>query len=475
MRLTTIGFAVCVPFFAAACGQSLKAPIPFDAGLGSDDLSTGGGGGADLALGPVDLAGADFAGTTPDTSGPVITYVKPTAGSFVGGLMDLTVTVTDPSGVQPGSVQAVLANDPTNYTLALAPTGTDTYHVFFDLNTLGKGLVFLHLSIRADDRLGNHAELGEEVVLDNTPPWMTMNAAVQMRVSKLDATVATSPKLECSHLFSPLGPTFNDPVNGPEAAYDGAVMKQIMGLRARIEDHGNHAPGQRVDYISDVDETTVTLFAVGNTSSPLPVLAVDTDGDGICDDVNPALVPTSGTVVMPDDALAIAMSPLSDTGAADFTPSAGTPDASCDEYGLAAETPPPPLCNKAGTGVTFVIPWAGKDKPIYSIPPIKDPDACVGFPLDAKNHLPEGDACVVVRAADHAGNHMVSYPLHICIDYGGTACNGFTVTDATACTGKLDANGNVMAGSHCDPPPVGGNPGTFPTDGSEVRYLPAFQ
>jgi hypothetical protein len=251
-------------------------------------------------------------------------------------------------------------------------------------------------------------------------------------------------------------------------------MKQIMGLRARIEDRGNRAPGQRPEYISDIDESTVTLFAVGNTSSPLPVLAVDTDGDGICDDVNPALVPTSGTVVMPNQALALAMAPLTDAGNADFTPSAGTVGPDCSEFGLPTEVAPQPLCNKAGTGLTFVIPWVGKDKPIYSVPPIKDPDACVGFPVDAANHLPEGPACVLVRAADKAGNHMVSFPLQICIDLGGTACNAFT-RDPTACTGKLAANGTVMAGSTCSAPTPGGNPGTFPTDGSEVRYLPAFQ
>jgi hypothetical protein len=473
MRLSRL--AVVLPFLVGACGQSLTPLQPFDSGFTPDDLTGGGGsgGGLDLSFSPPDLAGADFAGTTPDTTGPVITYVKPLAGSFVGGLLDLTVTVTDPSGIKPGSVQAVIANDPTKYTLTLSNTMGDSYHAFFDLNTLGKGIVFLALSVRADDKLANHSELGEEVVLDNTTPWMTMDAAVSMRVSKLDVSTPASPKLECSHAFGPLGPAAQT-ANGPEVASEGIVMKQIMGLRARIEDHGNRAPGQRPEYISDIDESTVTLFAVGNTSSPLPVLAVDTDGDGICDDVNPSLVPTSGTVVMANQALALAMAPLSDTGTADFTPSSGTVNMDCSEFGLATEMAPIPLCNKAGTGLTFVIPWVGKDKPIYSIPPIHDPDACVGFPVDAANHLPEGPACVLVRAADKAGNHMVSFPLHICIDLGGTACNGF-VASPTACTGKLGANGMVMAGSVCTAPTVNGNPGTFPTDGSEVRYLPAFQ
>ena len=169
-------------------------------------------------------------------------------------------------------------------------------------------------------------------------------------------------------------------------------------------------------------------------------------------------------VVMPDQALALAMSPLADTGAPNFSP--GGSATGCDEVGKAGQMAPSPLCNKAGTGVTFVIPGAGKDKPIYSIPPIHDPDACVGFPVDAKNHLPEGPACVVVRSVDKAGNHMVSFPLHICIDMGGGMCNTF-VPSATACTGKLDAAGNVIAASTC------AEGTTFPKSG-EIRYLPAF-
>jgi hypothetical protein len=239
-----------------------------------------------------------------------------------------------------------------------------------------------------------------------------------------------------------------------------------MGLRARIEDAGNHAPGQRVDFISDIDESTVTLFAVGSTPG-LPVLAVDSDGDGKCDEVNPALVPTSGMVVMSNQALALAMSPLADAGNADFTPSSGTVVAGvCDEFGKVTEMAPPPLCKKAGTGVTFVIPGFGKDKPIYSVPPIRDPDACVGFPVDAANHLPEGPACVLTRAVDKAGNVMVSYPLHICIDMGGNKCTAFA-PDPAACTGKLDAAGNVIAASTC------AEAVTFPKSG-EVRDLTKF-
>ncbi|HXU71055.1 MAG TPA: hypothetical protein VN947_17090 [Polyangia bacterium] len=474
MRL--IGLSLALPFLVAACGQSLKPFQGFDAGGVAEDMSAGGGGGGDGGGStPVDLAGADFAGAVPDTDGPVITYVKPMAGVFVGQLLEVVVTVTDPSGVNPATVKAVIAHDPNN-TLSLKPTGTaDTYHAFFDTTTLSTLMSFLDIDVVADDKLGNHGELGEEVLVDDVPPWMTMNAKVQMRVGKEDSAAG---KFECSQSFGPLGPTDIDPQfdNTPEAAYEGAVMKQAIGLRARIEDHGNHVPGQRVDYFSDIDETTVTLYAVGIVApaTTLPVLAVDTNGDGFCDDVNPALQPTSGMISMPDEALALHMTPLTDAGSPDFTTGGAVP-AACGEVGTAMDMPPSPLCTKAGTGMTFVIPGFGKDKPIYSLPPVKDPDACVGFPLDAANHLPEGPACVITYAVDNAGNHMVSYPIHICVDLGNHKCDTFTVTDNTACTGKL-VNGTVMPGSTCAPPPVNGTVvGTFPTDGSEIRDLDIFK
>jgi len=105
----------------------------------------------------------------------------------------------------------------------------------------------------------------------------------------------------------------------------------------------------------------------------------------------------------------------------------------------------------------------------------------VGLPLDAANHLPEGPACVLVRASDFAGNHMVSFPLHVCVDLGqGTGkCTGF-VPDKTACTGVL-ANGSVSPTSKCIEPTAATNaapnpnPGTFHTDGLEIRDLDLFK
>src|SRR2546423_1782955 len=96
MRLTSL--FLLAPLAAAACGQSLQPLNPFDGGLPVEDLSMGGGSTDMAGGGTIDLAGAVFAGTVPDTTGPLIPYVKPTAGSFAGGLMDLTVTVVDPSG-----------------------------------------------------------------------------------------------------------------------------------------------------------------------------------------------------------------------------------------------------------------------------------------------------------------------------------------------------------------------------------------
>src|SRR5207237_328908 len=107
----------------------------------------------------------------------------------------------------------------------------------------------------ADDILGNHGQLGEEIIVDNTPPWMTMNAAIQMRVSKNDAVK----KPECSQLFSPLGPLL--PPNH-EATSEGDTVKQVVTLRARVEDRANTAPGLLVPLHSGLDPTSVTLFAL---------------------------------------------------------------------------------------------------------------------------------------------------------------------------------------------------------------------
>lgn len=405
---------------------------------------------------------------TVDNSGPTIANVKPVEGSFVGGVVEIQADITDQSKVNDATAVAVIGGNASVPLARTTPT-SDTFHGFFDTRSLDPSYVLPEISIRADDLLGNHAEYGEEVVVDNTRPWMTMNGALVMRMGKPDSS---NTSVECSASFPPLG---------PGAAKEGDTVLQLVTLRARIEDHGNTAPGLAVERYSGLNPDSVTLFAIPDTGL---ALAVDTDGDGACDNVNPLLVPTT-QVTGSGQALALHLKPLSSGGKGpDFrldaahTPVAdggsctpGTdpdcPPPGCSYVGDASVTAAPAdLCLLAEPGFNYVVPYADPNvsSPIFTIGPVNGTE-CVGYQLDSLNTLPEGPTCVIALATDVAGNTNVSYPLHICIDRGGGKCAGYTPS-AAACTGVWDkAMQQVTPGSSC----VEGT--TFGPN--EVRKIPA--
>jgi hypothetical protein len=420
-----------------------------------------------------------------DNSGPVIVMTAmegPQPGTFVGGVIEIKADVMDISGVSDVSVLAVFGNDATHNAVPLTrlSPGSNTFHGFFDVRSLGHSYVLPEFQITAADTLGNTSQLGEEIIVDNTTPWMTMNAKIKMRVSQPDL----SGLHECTRLFSPL--TY------PETTGEGDTVLQIATLRARVEDHGNWAPGLLRERYSGVDPLTVTLYVIPDNAAGV-VLAVDTDGDGVCDEVNPLLVPTS-QVTASGQALALAMDPLNVSTNYDFTfvPSEnpqsgggtctagpGCPPTDCDYVGLSTAKAPPRMC--IGTTMTAVIPFPnpGNTLPIYSIRAVTTAD-CVGLQLDSGNTLPEGPTCAIVRATDKAGNTMVSYPLHFCIDRGGGKCpSNWLSTIPSDCSGKWDKVAKKLLPGTCAEPTaqiadgVEPNPGTFPKL-NEVRFLPDF-
>jgi hypothetical protein len=388
---------------------------------------------------------------TVDNAGPTIDLKAPAAGSFVGGVVEIRADITDLSGVEDVSALAVFGNDPSHNAVPLTRTapGSDTFHGFFDVRSLGRSYVFPELSITAADTLGNSSQLGVEIIVDNTPPLATMNSKQTVTISRLNNNVR-----ECSQPFAPLGPNSSDP---PEAAYDGAHVLQIVGLRARIEDRGNFAPGLLVERYSGLVPASVFLYAIpDDMNTPL---AVDTDGDTnhLCDNVNPALIPSSSALTA-GQALSLQLVPLAPGGGPDYTAGATNPDpAVCKQMGEASFVPPLPLCKQAGTGLTYVLPYNDPNVgnvAIFSIPPVTGkPDGCVGLQLDTNNRLPEGPACVVTVAVDQAGNSTVSAPLHICIDHGTpNVCAGWPmVTPPTTCTGRWDKTQMKIVPGTCTP------------------------
>ncbi len=361
---------------------------------------------------------------TVDNQGPVITFVNPVAGAFVGGVLNIQANISDISGVNPSSVLAIFGGDSmTATTLTLEAGSTALYSGLFDVRKLPPNYALPIFSIRAADTLGNISELGEEIIVDNTPPRLELDPG-SMRVGTTVAGIG----VECSQLF--------DPVGG-DAANDGTIVPQIITLRARVEDRGNDPPGLAVERISGIDPTSVTLYAIPAGGK---ALAVDTDGDGNCDDVNPNLVPTDNLVQASNQAVAVALTPIPVSGTADFSPPISpnpSPfsdpgyDALCQEYGASGTMTPLPLCLDAGLKapngtpyLTIALPYTAAAVPaIWTIPPVlSTPDQCLGLQFDSLNRLPEGPTCIAVRAQDAVGNTNISPPLLVCVDHGGGGC-----------------------------------------------------
>ncbi len=100
---------------------------------------------------------------------------------------------------------------------------------------------------------------------------------------------------------------------------DGDLVPQLFDVRARVEDRGNTPLTGIPDFvpIGGVDTQKVQLLILSNTSRPLVVDTSDPP-DGLCDDINPDLVPTTKPQT-DTDAQVVNMVPISPGGAADFS------------------------------------------------------------------------------------------------------------------------------------------------------------
>jgi len=213
---------------------------------------------------------------------------------------------------------------------------------------------------------------------------------------------------------------------GPDAVDDGDLVPQLFDVRARIEDNGNMPLTGMPDFvlIGGNDPATVKLFILGNTSRPLVVDTSDPP-DGICDDINPELVPTSKPQT-DVDAQVVDMVAIPPGGSADFSPEPGV---TCSSP---TGDPPPTLCatteniSKAqyddkgrphSDSMTVALDYsAARRSSIYTLGPVvADGLQCAGRQFDSSNNLKNGWACLAVRAADTLGNMQVSRPIRACI------------------------------------------------------------
>ena len=392
---------------------------------------------------------------TVDNAGPTIMSVLPMPNSVAGGIINVEAVIIDKlSGVVDSSVIAVFAGDLATAIKLDRVGNTNTFQGVFDVRAFGRGYYLPSISIRADDKLGNHGELGREIFIDLTPPQMELDPP-KMRVSK-KPTSGTG--RECSILFDPVG---------DESASDGQITQQVFAVKARIQDRSNHPSGVVVEHYAGLDTSSLAMYALpAKTGGVDQALIVDTDNDGFCDAMNPLLVPVSTPATAANEALALAMAPLVAVGPGpdysefDASPMSPGPPV-CTVIGEPAFTAPVKMCPFAGTSLTFALPstdtLVGKVQ-VFSIPPVAADDFnCTGVPLDSLNHLPEGPTCLAAKASDIVGNSNVTPAIRVCINRNGKgdasgACTGWTAATYPNCTGTYNKITNTVdTTKHCLP------------------------
>lgn len=435
MRDKRIGVSALCGILACGCGTSGDnndgVITPFDFATGvvvpGDDMAAPA---HDLAGPTQDMASTDLARLLDgpmgpdlfviDTTGPAIVINTPGAGTWVRGTIQIQATVTDESGVDPASVVAEFGGDPM-YAVPLADAGAGVFLGLFDTRLLPPAFVLPVVSVRAADKRGNKNEVSVTVIVDNVGPAISLSAppihvvTVQKGPRTQVQNCGSGQQEICSHPFPPLG---------DDAATDGQVVQQVMTLRARVEDRANWAPGIFTTYPSLVDPKAVKLYVAPASYGDL---VVDTDKDGICDGINPALVPDPN-VQGGNKAVEVVMAPISPGGAVDNRGAFGG-DGVCAQVGDPMITDGPAgLC---GHDLSYVLGYTftRQEPSIWSIPPILGaPDPrCLGLQFDGFNNLPEGPLCVAVVATDNAGNRNVGAPLRLCLDRGGGKCNNFNL------------------------------------------------
>jgi hypothetical protein len=411
-----------------------------------------------------------------DTTGPTITGVLPVPGAVVGNIIKIAATIADPAGLDTSSIQ-VLVGDKTNpqFRLPLTPDASGAFSTLFDTHLLTQCkllpatticIVRPTLSFRASDQLGNETTVSYTIGVDNLPPIADLQPP-RIRSSKIDKGL-----LRCSFDYDPL----SEGVYAGDAPKDGCMVPQMFDLRARVEDTGNPATGEKQEPISGIDPDVTAAYILADTSQPL---VVDTDGDGNCDVINPKLVPTTTPLTGPKQVLKVRLRPVPPAGAANFLPDlvtfpfnqtsmTFTVPGYLQDYceGPGADTDLPlDICKVENP--TVAISYANSLSAIWAAEPISPDDMryCFGSQLDTNaNNIPQstgtdgsGWRCIAIATADLNGNVSTSMPIRVWVDYtyaGADQRQYCLPPPATAgpmpsCTGTYDKVSDTLSPKAC--------------------------
>lgn len=372
---------------------------------------------------------------TVDAGGPTINIIEPELASIIAGATDVIAEITDPSGVDASTVRyRILAQGLSQEFSMTQVGGTNRFVGSFDANQYPETIGQISINVSAADLAGNDRTEELSVQLDSRPPLIDMDPPT-VREAQEDMTGQI-----CSNAF--------DPVGG-EAANDATVLGPVPSFRARIEDRTN-----RVSAISGVNRDDVQVYILDDETQ---ALLIDTDGNGVCDSINPAFLPNNPLGNQP--AVVINLTPVAASGTAFFQalpPTQTLPDPyNGPQFCFGGENgngtgnamdAPDEVCligTTAGTTLTRVIPDNtdpdGMRPAIFGRAPLT-PLRCIGDRFDFPGAgISPGFACVAARATDNGGNESVSSPLRVCLDdaLGGSDCPagiGGAFAPAFSCT-----------------------------------------
>ena len=361
-----------------------------------------------------------------DAAGPTINIIEPVLASIIAGATNVSAEITDPSGVDASTVRYRI--DAQEFSMTQVG-GTNRYSGSFDANQYPETIGQITINVTAADLAGNDTTKEVSFQLDSVPPLIDMDPpSVREAQEEMVSQI-------CSTGFDPVG---------VEAANDATVLGPIPFFRARIEDRSN-----RNAAISGVNRNDVQVYILDDETQ---FLLIDTDADGVCDSINPALLPNNPMGNQP--AVLIDLTPVAASGDAFFLglpftdslpdPYDGRPFCFGGENGNGtgkATEPPDEVC--IGTTLTRVIPDNtdpdGLRPAIFGRAPLT-PLQCIGDRFDFPGAgISPGFACVAARATDNGGNESVSSPLRVCLDdaLGGSDCPAGILgafTPAFSCT-----------------------------------------
>jgi hypothetical protein len=397
-----------------------------------------------------------------DTIGPTITGTLPVPGAIVGQVVRFAAMISDPAGLDTSSIQ-VLIGDKTNpqFKLPLSLDAMGAFSTLFDtrlltscklLPSMTLCIVRPTVSFRAADQLGNETVVSYEIAVDNLPP------IADLQPPKIRSSHIAMGEVRCSREYDPL----SRGIYSGDAPKDGCMVPQMFDLRARVEDTGNDATGEKQVPISGINPDATAAYILADTTQPL---VVDNDGDGNCDVINPKLVPTTSPLNGPRQVLKVRLRPVPPAGQPDFRPET-IPPYLIDTCDVGDGTDPPTEICKI-ENPTVAISYANTLSAIWAAEPIApdDPKYCFGSQLDTNaNNVPQstgmdgtGWRCIAIATADMNGNVSTSMPIRVWVDYRYMGVNQdqycapppATAGPMPTCTGTYDKVSDTLSAKAC--------------------------